>query len=270
MRIQLPDLPQKELFNYLVTNKKELIRKKKLFPIKSDEIFATAERITQLKEGDQKDGNETQEPVDTGRLLVEVVGNCAWFCDSHMDVLTDTSYDKSIKERGNLLPHIKNHDHSADAHVGDVQEVYKKVISLKRLGLEKAGSTTGLMWKTLIRKDYDEKIYMFYKNGKINQHSIALQYLSIGLCINDKDYLPEYELWNKYIEKIINKELVEEKGFFWIVPEIKIFENSAVLFGANSLTPTTSREEKENVTDVPPVETTTNQPKKKLFVGFRN
>jgi hypothetical protein len=272
MRIKLPDLPQKELFNYLTTNKKELIRQKKLLPIKSDGIFATAERITPLKEADEKAGNETQETIDTGQLLVEVVGNSAWFCDSHMDVLTDTAYDKSIKEQGALLPHIKNHDHSADAHVGDVQEVYKKLVSLKRLGLEEKGSTTCMVWKTLIRKDYDEKIYKFYKNGKINQHSIALQYLSIGLCINDKEYLPEYELWSKYFDKIINKSLIEKSGYFWIVPEAKIYENSCVLFGANSLTGTLSTEEKDLITELSPAETTTEQPKKKglNFKPFNN
>lgn len=266
MRIKLPDLPQKELFNYLVTNKKELIRQKKLLPIKSDAIFAQAERITLLKESDEKAGNETQETVDTGQLLVEVVGNSAWVCDSHMDVLTDTAYDKSIKEQGALLPHIKNHDHSADAHVGDVQEVYKKLVSLKRLGFDDKGSTTCMVWKTLIRKDYDEKIYKFYKNGKINQHSIALQYLSIGLCINDKEYLPEYELWAKYYDKIVNKSLIDEKSYFWIVPEIKAFENSCVLFGANSGTPTLSQEEKELLsTEQPPAPTTTEQPQLKKF-----
>ena len=264
MRIKLPDLSGKAMFDYLTINKKELIRQKKLLVIKSEPIFATADLIVPLKEGNvEKAGNETQETIDTGKLLVEVVGNTAWWCDYGMDVLTDKSYDKSITEQGALLPHIKNHDHSADAHVGDVQEVYKKLISLKRLGLELKGSTTGIVWKTLIRKDYDEKIYMFYKNGKINQHSIALQYLSIGLCINDKDYLPEYELWNKYYDKVINKGVIDAKGFFWVIPEAKVYENSCVLFGMNSLTPTLSTEEKDLITELSPALTTTEQPKKK-------
>jgi hypothetical protein len=274
MRILLPDLQGKDLFNYLVTNKKELIRKKKLLPIKSDPIFATTERIIPLKTETQKDGKETQESIDTGEFLVDVVGNSAWWCDSHMDVLTDTCYDKSVREQGALLPHIKDHDHVSTSHVGDVQEVYNKRISLKRLGLDMPGSTTSVLWKTLIKKDYDEKVYKFYKAGKMNQHSIGLQYLSIGLCINDKDYLPEFELWGKYYDKVINKSLIDEKMFFWIVPEIKIFENSCVLLGANQLTPTYATESKEleDITEPLPAETTTEQPKlKKLnFKPFKN
>jgi hypothetical protein len=264
MRIQLPDLTGKDLFNYLVTNKKDLIRKKKLLPIKSDPLFATAERIVPLKETAIKDGKETQESIDTGELLVDVVGNSAWWCDSHMDVLTDTAYDKSVREQGNLLPHIKDHDHTSTSHVGDVQEVYTKKISLKRLGLDMPGTTTSVLWKTMIRKDYDEKVYKFYKAGKIQQHSLGLQYLSIGLCINDKDYLPEFELWKKYYDKVINKEKIDESMFFWIVPEIKIYENSCVLLGANILTPTyATQKELEDITEQLPAETTTEQPKKK-------
>lgn len=265
MRIKLPELENKAMFDYLVKNKKELIRQKKLLPIKSQDLFSTSEMIMPLKtnEIDEK-AAKTEEPVDTGKLLVEVVGNAAWFVDYGMDVLVDTGYDKSIKEQGALLPHIKNHDHSADAHVGDVQEVYRKAVALKRLGFDMKGSTQCICWKTIIRKDYDEKIYMFYKNGKINQHSICLQYHSIGLCINDKNYLPEYELWSKYYDKIINKEAIDTKKFFWIVPEFKVFENSCVLFGMNMLTPTLSTEEKEgDITVPPPVVTTTEGPKKK-------
>ena len=73
---------------------------------------------------------------------------------------------------------------------------------------------------------------------KINQHSIGLMYISLGLCINNKDYLPEFELWGKYYDKVINKDVVDEAGYFWIVPEIKVLENSCVLFGSNELTPT--------------------------------
>lgn len=265
MRIQLPDLKDKAMFDYLVKNKKELIRKKKLMPIKSQPLFSTSEMILPLKDGMDVKAAKGDESIDTGKLLVEVVGNAAWFCDYGMDVLVDTGYDKSIKEQGALIPHIKNHNHEADAHVGDVQEVYRKGVSLSRLGLAgKTGSAQCMCWKTIIRKDYDEKIYMMYKAGKINQHSICLQYLSIGLCINDKDYLPEFELWGKYYDKIINKEVVDEKSFFWIVPEFKVFENSCVLFGMNMLTPTLSAEEKELIDTIePPAETMTQEPLKK-------
>ncbi len=66
----------------------------------------------------------------------------------------------------------------------------------------------------------------------------GLQYVKIDLAINDPDAITEFETWNKYIDTIINKDMVREQGFFWAVKEIKLLENSAVLFGANELTPT--------------------------------
>ncbi len=50
---------------------------------------------------------------------------------------------------------------------------------------------------------------------------------------------PQYfAVYQKHIDQVINKEFVENRGYFWFVSEIKLYENSAVLFGANELTPT--------------------------------
>ena len=87
-------------------------------------------------------------------------------------------------------------------------------------------------------KEYDQRIFRDYKNGKINQHSIGLYYVKIFLCVNDEDYKQEFAAWNKYIDMVINRDQVEEDGYFWAVTEIKLIECSAVLAGANSLTPT--------------------------------
>jgi len=87
-------------------------------------------------------------------------------------------------------------------------------------------------------RSYNEKIYNQYKLEKINQHSIGLQYVKISLCINDEDSEKEYDFWNKYYPQVINKEVVDQRGYFWVVTEIKLLENSCVLFGSNELTPT--------------------------------
>lgn len=238
MRIILPqELQGKELYEYLVRNKSTLIAKKKSLPIKSDNIFSDVHIIGSTKQGEKKAEGETASP-DTGTLRVDVVANAAWWCDSYMDVPTDTCYDESIDKKGVLLPHIKDHIYSSTSHVGDVVAVYKKMVKLKELGLNKAGSTSCVCWTTDVQKEYDEKVYKFYKNGKINQHSIGLQYLNIELAINDKDYEKEIDFWNKYIDRIINKEMVIEKGYFWLISKARLIENSCVLFGACELTPT--------------------------------
>lgn len=252
MRTVIPEhLKGKELFKFLSENKSSLIAAKKAAIKSTDVVTCDASIITPVKTEASKAAGEEAAPLPgKGSVDVKVVANAAWWCDSHMDVLTDKCYDKSIKEKGALIPHIADHIHRSTSHVGDVKAVYTQPVPLKQLGYNAAGTTTALIFESTIREDYDEKVYKFYRNGKIKQHSIGLIYISIGLCLNDKDYLPEYELWNKYYDKVINKELVDERGYFWIVPEIKIMENSCVLFGASELTPTL--EASDVKTDTPP------------------
>jgi hypothetical protein len=239
-RIVIPqNLTGKDLFKFLVDNKQALIATKKSDFKRSEPVHYNTSIISAIKDSATKAaGDAASMPEDNGRLDVKVVANTAWWCDSAMDVLTDKCYDKSIKEKGNLIPHIADHIHRSTSHVGDVKSVYTQKVAIKDLGYDAAGDTTALIFETTVREDYNPDTYKFYKNGKINQHSIGLIYLSIGLCINDKECLAEFELWKKYYDKVINKEVVDERGYFWIVTEIKLIENSCVLFGCNELTPT--------------------------------
>lgn len=249
MKIALPEgLKGKELFSYLVANKSALIAKKKSLPITSDAIIVTPTFVTPTKNSAIKADSNTTPALNDDSFRVKVVANAAWWCDSQMDVLTDTCWDKSIKEKGINIPHIADHQHKSTAHVGDVKAVYPSQLSLSELGLNEVGFTTALIFETLIRKDYNELVWKFYKNGKINQHSIGLQYVSLGMAINDADYPAEYALWEKYIDKVLNKNKAIDAGYFFIVTEIKVLENSCVLFGANELTPTLEIETLENST----------------------
>lgn len=245
-------LKGKKLYDYLVTNKAQIIAKKKSLPITSDALKSVPTFISTVKNPTAK---KSDMPLPMGGVMMEeaedrcddilhvkVVANTSWWCDSQMDVLTDSCWEKSITEKGINIPHIADHKHVSTAHVGDVTAVYSQNIKLSSLGLSQTGSTKALIFETDIRREYNEKVYLFYKNGKINQHSIGLQYVSIGMAINDKDYMAEFGLWEKYIGKVINKDKAIEAGYFFIVTEIKVLENSCVLFGANELTPTLETE----------------------------
>jgi len=197
-------------------------------------------------------------------LDVTVVCNVAWFCDSHMDVLTDKAYDDSIAARGNTIPHIADHDQTSTAHVGDVKAVYTKQIPLETLGYTDSNikSTTALVMETTIRKDYNEKVFQFYANKKINQHSIGLTYNEIKMAINSSHEGDKSEkaIWDEYYPSVINKDLVDKKGYFWIVPKVDVRENSCVLFGANSLTPTLTSGKADAVKSSTPTEGGLSQP----------
>lgn len=235
------DLKGKELFKFLVANKSKLIATKKASLKYTDSVIAKPGILPFTKTSATKAAVQTGDSIEEpGVLNVKVVANTAWICDHAMDVLTDTCYDKSVKEKGILIPHIADHIHTSTNHVGDVKAVYTEKLNLKDLGLDMPGKTTALIFETDVKEEYNELTYLFYKNGKINAHSIGLIYITIGLCINDEECLAEFELWNKYYDKVINKDVIDEEGYFWIVPEIRVIENSSVMFPCNELTPTLS------------------------------
>ena len=236
----LDNLEGEELKKALRTNKQELITAKKAVIKYSDTLSSNSAVKPITSEKTTKDAaSPLAVPNDT--VEVTVVCSAAWWCDSQMDVLTNTSYDKSIAKRGNTIPHIADHKQVSTGHVGDVKSVYTKELKLTELGLKYSrASTTALIMETLVRKDYNEDVFKFYKNGKINQHSIGCKYISIQLCMNSTDEYDKEELalWEKYYPEVINKDIIDARGYFWIVEEIDVMENSCVLFGSNSLTPT--------------------------------
>lgn len=236
MRIDIPKFEDnKSLFNYLVENKKDLIAQKKSMPIYSDVIGLKAEKIG--KTGfSEKANNPIIEDVDV--LRVKVVANTANWMDSHNDVLLSNSWNKSIQERKNFIPHLHDHKHELSAKVGEVVDIFGQDLSFSELGIKGIGMTQALVFITDIMKSYNEKVFNQYKMGKVNQHSIGLQYVKISLAINDEEYKDEFATWEKYSENLINREQAEAKGFFFAVQEIKLIENSAVLFGSNEITPT--------------------------------
>lgn len=247
------ELKGKELFKFLAENKNALIAQKKSMLKQSDAISFNA---TPIKTQSEKALSQDNPDV----CSVKVVANTAWYCDSQMDVLLPDNAKKSISERKGMIPHLHDHRHEISAQVGDVKNIYYQDMSLSELGIPAIGSTQVLIFETDIKKSYNEQVFNLYKSGKINQHSIGLQYVKIGLAMNDEESIAEYELWQKYASKVINQSIIQEKGFFWVVPEIKLLENSAVLFGSNPITPTLSA--KQDDTEHEPSDDTQGQPLK--------
>jgi hypothetical protein len=241
--LALHNLKGDALFKFLRENKEALITEKKSV-LKRTDSFVFSPSVARFKKdgtivkdavGD--DDEETMIP-DSDKVHVTVVANAMNWCDSQMDVLINDSAKRSIKERKSMIPHLHDHIHEIAAKVGEVTNIYLQEMSLKDLGLNMTGSTQVIIFETDVMKSYNEKVYNQYKLGKINQHSIGLQYVKISLCINDEESEKEFDFWNKYYPLVINKDVVDERGYFWVVSEIKLIENSCVLFGSNELTPT--------------------------------
>lgn len=239
MRIEIPQFSTKaQLFEYLRSNKKQLIAQKKSMPIKSEPFFCGVfSGYGDFKTIDTKAAPTM--PEDTEEVVRRrVIANTMNWMDSHSDVLLNDSPKKSISERKKLIPHIHDHIHEIAAKVGEVVDITIENFTLAQLGLSGNRQTQAVVFTTDIYKSYNEKIFNQYKLGNVNQHSIGLQYLQLELALNDENDTEHFAVWNKYIDLIINKQKAMDQGFFWAVKEYKLFENSAVLFGSNELTPT--------------------------------
>lgn len=250
MRVLIPEFETKsELVSYLKDNKASIIANKKSMP-----IFAEANSFQVAKVAPKKTALKANEAVveDVDVLRVKVIANTANWLDSHMDVLLPDCWNKSINERKNIIPHLHDHIHKIDAKVGEVVDIISQNLSFSEIGIDGNGSTQALVFITDVMKSYNKQVFNQYKAGKVNQHSIGLQYMKLDLAINDEESEKELEFWNKHIDQIINPELAIERGYFWVVQEIKLLENSAVLFGSNEMTPTLDN----NVKHIEPLQNT--------------
>jgi len=176
-------------------------------------------------------------PIKENEIGLEIISNLAFYRDYDKDVLTPTCWSKTISEQGSRIKFQRDHVMQVAATVGDTIEFQTRDVELSEGGYPGVYAP-GLIHVAKAVKEYDPNTFEQYKRGNIQQHSITLNYLQIALAVDsDENEMGDaYKLWVEFIDKIVNKEEVIEDGFFWLVKEIKIYENSAVLFGANPMT----------------------------------
>lgn len=220
----------------IVADKVNIMRDKCSLPIDSEpinySITATKKPVVISKAA----GGGASDP---NVVNVTIIGNTFKFCDSHMDVLAPGCATKTIKERGLRIHHLKDHMHRLGGKIGITKDIYTDLIGVSEFGIESDVKTTeSIFMNSDVKRALDEQSFTLYKEEEVDQHSIGMQYMRLVLAVNDPEFKEEFATWEKHYEDVINKELIDSRGFFWWVTEIKLFEISAVLFGANELTPT--------------------------------
>lgn len=148
--------------------------------------------------------------VDTKTRRVKNALNKVGVLDSDRDIIDENAYNKTLQERGpggkNLIWHQIDHSGSLTKSLGKFQE-----ISVNK-------STGYLEGVTDIRKtSLGDDMLEFYSMGDINQHSIGFSVVKRDV-FNADDYTTRYA----------------------IIRELKLYEGSAVLWGANEFTPNLS------------------------------
>ena len=121
---------------------------------------------------------------------------------------------------------------------GDDLKAYTKKYKWSDLGFDFEGETEALIFDSLVKRSNNQLMFERYKNKKVKNHSVGMQYVKLMLAINSDDYPSEKEIWDKYYPAIANKTAADDAGFFWAVKEAKALEGSAVPIGSNFATPT--------------------------------
>ena len=233
---------KEELFKALKENKKQLISLKKSIEKRADS-FNYVSVNSEIKTINKEDNGII---VNPDKLQVKVVINTTNFLDSHNDLHINGIWNKSVSDNKFFL-HLQEHEREFDKVITDESIGSIQSLTWKSLGYPYSGKTEALIFDSTIEKNRNEFMFNQYSNGWVKNHSVGMRYVKIDLAINsesefDKD---EKELWDKYYPTIANKEVADERGYFWVVSEAKIIEGSAVVMGSNSATPTLSVEQKE-------------------------
>jgi HK97 family phage prohead protease len=144
--------------------------------------------------------------VDDKSRRVKIALNKAGVKDHDKDIIEETAYDKTIKERGpkgkGLIWHLTDHWPSLKHAVGRFKELFMENRYL--VGVTDIPNTS-----------WGNDVLEFYKTGHINQHSIGFSTVK---------------------REIVNEDKPDVRHT--IIKEVMLYEGSAVLWGANEFTPT--------------------------------
>lgn len=174
---------------------------------------------------------------EKGELERTIVMNSYNWLDSHDDVHQNNLFAKSIADRGARIPHLHDHEFKLDARVGMPISWSEKNIAWKELGVDKEGDTQALILESKILRDLNKAVYRDYLNNIIDQHSVKMSYMELGMAINDADYEEEYKVWQETYPKLGNPEAAAAQGYYFAIRTAKLYEGSAVLLGSNEVTP---------------------------------
>lgn len=222
-----------ELFKFLIENKETLISQKKFEMKRADAVWMTGE----------EDGEDTNKATgtssDPNKITARLVINTTKILDSHGDVHIDGIWNRSVKNT-KLLYLLKEHKMQFENIISDKVKASVEEMDWKQVGVHAVGKTQALVFTATIEKARNPYMFDQYVKGYVRNHSVGMRYVQLELAVNseDKMYMQEKAVWDKYLPEIVNRKDAEAQGYFWAVTEAKIIEGSAVPMGSNTATPT--------------------------------
>lgn len=233
------NLVGKDMFDFIVKNEALIIHAMKSEIKKADAVVFSTMHVNEKGELATKD-EVSGIASASDKLKVQVVINTTNWFDSHWDVHIPGIWKKSLSENNkNGFYLLKQHERGFESVIGEGMMATTQGMSWRELGLKIEGSTEALVFNGIIDKERNPFMFEQYKKGYVKQHSVGMRYVKMVTCINDDDYPVQKENWDKYFPMVANQKECQEGGLFWAILEAKVVEGSAVLFGSNSMTPTT-------------------------------
>lgn len=236
MKIIIPDHTGKGLFDFLIENKSLLMTQKKSVIKEADPFHFTKPFINDKGEAFKA---APSQPDQAGVVTINPVINTTFYYDSHGDVHIDGLWKENIKINNRIYLVQEHKSNQFDKIITNDLKAITKKMSWRDLGEDYDGVTEALIFSNCkVTPKRNPFMYEQYKSGYVENHSVGMIYVNLSLAINDEDYKEEFAEWNKYIDKIANRNEVEKAGYFWPIKEAKIVEGSAVPIGSNPCTPT--------------------------------
>jgi hypothetical protein len=226
-----------------VFKNKDLLITQKLNALKRGDVIVGSILKEEANTEVIKAEGDNVETIDTNVLNVKAVINTTNVIDSHMDCHIPGLWKKTLSET-KLFYLLQEHEMDFDKiiaeSVNDDLKAYTQSIAWSKLGQTFEGKTEALIFEAKIKADVNPFMFDLYKRGRVLNHSVGMRYVKIYLCINSNEatYAAEKDNWDKYYTEVANKEIADEKGYFWAVTEAKVIEGSAVVKGSNQYTPT--------------------------------
>ena len=178
--------------------------------------------------------------VSTSNRTVSFVGNTYYYADAYLDVLVSGAAKKTIADNGPTSTAEEKINHIAD-HKLDTDHLIGRFTKLEEGTYEhqKYGELKGIISDSFIPETQKGDEYLMnYVNEMYNQHSIGFMYRDLILADKESVNQSDRMMFEEYYPQVINKEVIDKYGFFFVVKEIELWEISTVMRGANKLTTT--------------------------------
>ncbi len=214
----------------------------RIIAVKKAEIYESNKKTLSLSWFVNKEGEASKVGPQMKEDCIYPVINTTNYLDSHDDVHWPGLWTKSIKEQQGKLYYVTDHKVETGTIIAWPSDVTvsAKTVAWGWVGKDYEGETEALIYEIPkaaivhpVAKDIIEKT-------RPVQNSVRMRYVSIKLGMNSeaKEDIQYKEYFDSNVDRIANKEVAIENGYFFGVEEAKIIlEGSMVIRGSNDATP---------------------------------